>query len=239
MRSHSLFSRRPSASFVVASLALFVSLGGVGYAAITVPDNSVGSNQLQTHAVTGNKINFLAVGFRKIQPGAVGIRRINTNQVQARVTGSCAADNALASINNQGGVTCKPTSPAEFGSVSAAPTTVGSAATQIKSLTLAAGDTFMVYANPQIDVSGIGNAPVEVDCTLSVSPGDASTTQTRSVTFPGGDPAQKGSVSLMLPAPALANGSTASVSCTSTATGGTPTTTVVSAINALQTASNG
>src|SRR5689334_23168094 len=41
---------------VVASLALFLALGGVGYAAMKLPKNSVGTKQLKNGAVTGNKI---------------------------------------------------------------------------------------------------------------------------------------------------------------------------------------
>lgn len=42
---------RPSPALVVASLALFVSLGGVGYAAIKIPANSVGSAQVKNHSL--------------------------------------------------------------------------------------------------------------------------------------------------------------------------------------------
>lgn len=41
---------------VVASLALFIALGGVSYAAITLPKNSVGSKQIKASAVTGVKV---------------------------------------------------------------------------------------------------------------------------------------------------------------------------------------
>jgi hypothetical protein len=41
---------------VMATLALFVALGGVGYAAATLPVNSVGTPQLRASAVTGSKV---------------------------------------------------------------------------------------------------------------------------------------------------------------------------------------
>jgi hypothetical protein len=41
---------------VVACMALVVALGGTGYAAITLPRNSVGSKQLRANAVTGAKV---------------------------------------------------------------------------------------------------------------------------------------------------------------------------------------
>jgi hypothetical protein len=52
----SLLSRRPSPAMAVALTALFVSLGGIGYAASTVPDNSVGTRQLKDAAVTAAKL---------------------------------------------------------------------------------------------------------------------------------------------------------------------------------------
>jgi hypothetical protein len=40
----------------IAYLALFVALGGTSYAAIKIPNNSVGSNQLRNGAVTSKKL---------------------------------------------------------------------------------------------------------------------------------------------------------------------------------------
>jgi hypothetical protein len=235
--------RRPSASLIVASAALFLSLGGVGYAAISLPRNSVGTNQIRNNAVHGSKINVLAVGYRKIQFGAVGIRRINTNQVQARVNGTCAANSAMTAIDNQGNATCSATAPKEFGTTSSSPTAVGTTGTVVTTKALPGGTSYLVFANPQVDVSGAATgSQTQVDCTLSMSPGDPSTTQTRSVTIPAGAGHQFASMSLEVPAPSVANGSTAGVSCVRSTTGTTPTTLAVNvstAINALQTASNG
>jgi hypothetical protein len=41
---------------VIAYLALFVALGGTGYAAITIPRGSVGTAQLRNHAITPVKL---------------------------------------------------------------------------------------------------------------------------------------------------------------------------------------
>lgn len=51
--------RRPRLTYanVVASLALFVALGGTGYAAVQLAPNSVGTRQLKRGAVTAAKIN--------------------------------------------------------------------------------------------------------------------------------------------------------------------------------------
>jgi hypothetical protein len=49
-------TRRLSYANVVSSLALFIALGGVSWAATTLPANSVGKRQLKDNAVTGQKV---------------------------------------------------------------------------------------------------------------------------------------------------------------------------------------
>ena len=49
-------SRRLSPALVVSLLALFVALGGTGYAAFSLPTNSVGTKQLKNGAVTSKKV---------------------------------------------------------------------------------------------------------------------------------------------------------------------------------------
>jgi hypothetical protein len=50
---------RPSPAMAVACIALAVALGGTSYAAITLPRNSVGTEQLKRNAVTSAKVkNF-------------------------------------------------------------------------------------------------------------------------------------------------------------------------------------
>jgi hypothetical protein len=59
--------KRPSPALVIACLALFVALGGTGYAAMKLPANSVGSAQIRKNAVTGAKVkdgSLLAQDFR-------------------------------------------------------------------------------------------------------------------------------------------------------------------------------
>lgn len=56
-------------SNVIACLALFVALGGVSYAAMRLPKNSVGSKQIKKGAVTATK---LSASIKKTFAGAVG-----------------------------------------------------------------------------------------------------------------------------------------------------------------------
>ncbi len=67
--------RRASYANVVATLALFIALGGVSYAAVALPAGSVGTRQLKNHAVTLAKINTrarAALTGRTGRPGAQG-----------------------------------------------------------------------------------------------------------------------------------------------------------------------
>ena len=124
MHPRSLFRRRPSAPMVVALVALFMSLGGVGWAATQLPAGSVGTSQLKNGSVTNFKLATDAVGFRKIIDGSVGIHKINPSTVQARVGSKCATGTAISSISSSGKPTCSSTSPSQFGTSSSGQVTV-------------------------------------------------------------------------------------------------------------------
>jgi hypothetical protein len=74
---------RPSPALVVASIALFVALGGGAYAALKIPKNSVGTKQLKNNAVTSKKLAKGAVTSAKFASGA-------------KAPAAGMADNALA-----------------------------------------------------------------------------------------------------------------------------------------------
>ena len=78
---------RPSPALIVACAALFVSLSGVGYAAIVLPANSVGTKHLKRNAVNSAKVkkhSLLRSDFKRGQiprgpqgaPGAQGAQGI-------------------------------------------------------------------------------------------------------------------------------------------------------------------
>lgn len=56
---------------VVATMALFIALGGSSYAAIQLPKNSVGSSALKKNSVTNSKIKKSAVGSRHVKNGSL------------------------------------------------------------------------------------------------------------------------------------------------------------------------
>jgi hypothetical protein len=72
-----LWRHRPSPATVLAALALVMALGGTGYAAITLPANSVGTTQLKKDAVTSLKVkngSLLKADFKagQVPAGATG-----------------------------------------------------------------------------------------------------------------------------------------------------------------------
>jgi hypothetical protein len=64
-------SRRPRLTYanVVASIALFAALGGVSYAATSLPKNSVGTDQIQAEAVRTGKLAEDAVTASRLSQG--------------------------------------------------------------------------------------------------------------------------------------------------------------------------
>src|SRR4051794_4561268 len=62
---------RPSPALVIALLALFVALGGTGYAALKLPKNSVSSKQLRKGAVHTSDIAANAVTGAKVKGGSL------------------------------------------------------------------------------------------------------------------------------------------------------------------------
>jgi hypothetical protein len=80
-------TRPLSYSNVLASLALFVALGGASYAAVTLPANSVGTKQLAKKAVTGSKLKRNAVTSAKVRDGSLLAADFKAGQVPAGGSG--------------------------------------------------------------------------------------------------------------------------------------------------------
>lgn len=243
--------RRPSAPLAVSFLALFVALGGAGWAAIRIPAGSVGTAQLRNFSVTGSKLRPGSVGPAKILAGAVGARQVNSSQVQLRVAGPCTSG-AIQSIASSGDVTCTQTLANEYGATTPQAVNLGSMPTDVASLTLAgshAGSSYLVIGNVRVAVvdSGPGAQSVRVTCYLSVgtSPG------TPAGAPPGaqGDfsadlggsyaTAQSGTIPLLLPVVISGSSQPATVSCSQASSSGlAPSVSATATINAIQTAAN-
>jgi hypothetical protein len=242
MHPRSLVRRRPSAPIVISLVALFLSLGGVGWAATQLPSNSVGTAQLKNGSVTNFKLATEAVGFRKIIPGAVGIHRINPTQVQARVGGKCPSAGAIASITQSGSVACVPTAPNQIGTVSSSPVTVapGNTNTTIASETLPSATSFVAFGTVNATVTGtVANQWVKLTCTLN--PGGTGNSRMASATARVVSTSDPESVNIPIVAPTGASGgnTTASVTCTfANSTGTAPTVSASASLNAITTAAN-
>lgn len=78
---------------VVATLALFIALGGVSYAAVKLPKNSVGEKQLKKNAVTGKKIKKSTITADKIKNGTITGADINVGSL-GKVPSAAVADSA-------------------------------------------------------------------------------------------------------------------------------------------------
>jgi hypothetical protein len=95
-------SARLSYANVVATIALFIALGGTGYAVTTLPRNSVGPRQLRRHAVTGSKIAAHAVTGSRVQPNSLTGGQIDESSL-GKVPAASNADHA-SSADSLGGL---------------------------------------------------------------------------------------------------------------------------------------
>jgi hypothetical protein len=232
---------RPSAPLAVSFLALFVALGGAGWAAVHLPPHSVGNAQLQNFSVGNAKLKPFSVGAGKIIPGSVGAPQVNSSQIQLRIAGPCT-DGAMQSIGQSGDVTCTPVLANQYGAATQGAVSLSQGQVQIVSKSLPAGTSYLLLAYPHVVVSGspTSTQEVEVDCTLSVPAGNESINDDLAVDLGNDSHALAGSIPLALPVSASTSAQTASVSCADSATPATPPPTVAvdATINAIQTASN-
>jgi hypothetical protein len=232
----SLLTRRPSAAMVVAVAALFAALGGVGYAASTLPAGSVGRAQIQNNAVN----------YEKIAPGSVGIVRINPNTVQARVLNNCnVGHSAITAINVHGQPTCKGVLPSEYDTRSGASVAIaaGTTPTPVAAEPLSGATSYLVLADPSIQVTGTAgiDQQVQVQCTLGALPlPGTSLPQSVTLDLTAAHETTSASIPLALTETSNSTTDTVTVACTQTVTGGgtAPTVDVSAQINAIQTNGN-
>jgi hypothetical protein len=71
-------AKRPSPSMIVALLALFISLGGVGYAA-----SKIGSAQIADNSIRSRDIHNRTVAGKDVKPNALGNKQIDNRKLEA------------------------------------------------------------------------------------------------------------------------------------------------------------
>lgn len=84
---------RPTYANVMSTIAVFIALSGVSYAAAKLPKNSVGEKQLKTNAVTSKKIKRSAITADKIKNGTITGADVNAATL-GKVPSAGSADNA-------------------------------------------------------------------------------------------------------------------------------------------------
>lgn len=154
---------RPSASMVVASAALLVAVGGTGYAAVTLPRNSVGTKQLAANAVTG----------AKVRNGSLRAEDFARGQLPAGARGERGAQGDRGPSDAFAAGTENPVVLPDTGTPA-----------PVASLTLAPG-SYVILAGGGIEHSSGGEA--FVSCALAAG-GAGSQNQTANVFGPGGGP---------------------------------------------------
>lgn len=92
----------PSYANITSTLALFVALGGVSYAAITLPANSVGSRQIKPRAVATSDIKGGAVTSPQVKDGSLLLKDFKPGQLQAGPAGATGAQGVQGPQGPQG-----------------------------------------------------------------------------------------------------------------------------------------
>jgi hypothetical protein len=77
---------------VMSVVAMFIALGGVGYAAVKLPKNSVGTRQLKANAVTGAKVRNGSLTGADINESTLGT--VPSAATAGHATSAGTADNA-------------------------------------------------------------------------------------------------------------------------------------------------
>jgi hypothetical protein len=157
--------RRPGGATLIACVALFVALGGTGYAAFSLPKNSVGSKQLKNNAVTTGKLKNGAVTAGKINASGLTVPtalHANSANSATNATNAITATNAAtaATVTGQGTLASGKTEIGIVGGVFQNGPTVSSP--------LAVTVTFPVLAPMALTDSSIEVAPT-ASCTGSTA----------------------------------------------------------------------
>src|SRR5579862_7426284 len=120
--------RLPSPALVVSVVALFVALGGTGYAALHLPRNSVGTIQLQNNSVIAPKVRNGTIVGAKLANGAVTAGKINPKGLT--VPNSIHANTAANALSAATALTATSATSATTATTALSPGTLGSGKTE-------------------------------------------------------------------------------------------------------------
>lgn len=123
--------RLPSPALVISLVALFVALGGTGYAALRLPRNSVGTTQLENGAVVAAKIRNGTIVGSKLRNGAVTAGKIDTKGLSVpNAIHSNTALNALSAATATSATSATTATSAGTASTALSPGTLASGKTE-------------------------------------------------------------------------------------------------------------
>jgi hypothetical protein len=174
---------RLSYSNVIATMALFIALGGGAYAAIKLPKNSVGPKQIKANAVDSSKVknrSLLALDFKagQLPAGAKGDQGLKGDKGDKGDTGTVDTSSFYSKSESDGRFAAKETSGIVDVPTTGTTTllTHGSVAFTA-SCTDQGGGTFQVQTFAQSTETGavLGRQADQVDLTSSPSVLDDST----------------------------------------------------------------
>ena len=126
----------PSPALVLAVVALFVALGGTGYAALRLPRNSVGTIQIRNGAVINPKIRNGTILGSKLKNGTVTAGKIDVKGLTVP-----NATHAVVAVTAQTAATAATATTATSATSATTATTAGTATTAASPGTLASGKT--------------------------------------------------------------------------------------------------
>ncbi len=88
--------RQLTPSLVISVLALFVALGGTGYAITKLPKNSVGTKQIKNNAVVSSKVKDKSLLSKDFKPGQIPAGKQGATGATGATGDTGAAGSALA-----------------------------------------------------------------------------------------------------------------------------------------------
>lgn len=122
---------------VVATLALFIALGGVSWAAVTLPKNSVGSKQIRKNAVSHSKVKDRSLTGKDLKNDSVTGAQIDESSLN--IVPAAATAQAASSISDRFSIVKRV-------SISSSTTPVSQARTEAAEIALASHGAISLYA---------------------------------------------------------------------------------------------
>lgn len=143
----------PGPAFVISLVALFVALGGTGYAALRLPRNSVGTIQIRNGAVIAPKIRNGTIVGAKLRNGTVTAGKINVKGLSVP-----NATHATEAVTAMTAATASTATTATSATSASTATTAGTATTALSPGTLASGKTETGVYSVDFEAAKIGDA---------------------------------------------------------------------------------